>query len=484
MLKRGDQVGPYYILAQLHSEAMGVFFLVEHGLSTMRHNLVVLPTPFNEIPPVVSAQLGMRHPNLVSIVGILDVEGKLGLLMDTFAGISISHSAGKLSTSSAVEILRDVLSVVGVMHDAGVMHQAIDFSSVLVGKSQYGAVVARVHSFGVANLFSRSTAHEDVNRRTSSGMAPETLLSSKVVDNRTDIYSIGALAYELLTGVPAFSGARLAMVKRKARGEVVPLASLVEGVPPEIIAAIERAMSPNISDRFVSAREFGEALVGPTFSMPPQLRSLPDVVVVLSDHEGLEFGEAPDESKDGGIEAVRSLPSSDNPIPAWTLIVAFLGVIIVGFLAFGAQAVSGLGSAVAQVEAQQVEVMKLFQSGKETVDVLRRVGYPMKAIDRARQGLDRENSDEVVLAAWEVHGLLNRSVATAAVGKTPNEVDSIRRMERILAQQEWAFERWAKAVVVWDRSVEIQGSALVIQMGISKKPNDQIVTLAYEILGP
>jgi hypothetical protein len=484
MLKRGDQVGPYYILAQLHSEAMGVFFLVEHGLSTMRHNLVVLPTSFNEIPPVVNAQLGMRHPNLVSIVGILDVGGKVGLLMDTFAGISISHSAGKLSTTSAVEILRDVLSVVGVMHDAGVMHQAIDFSTVLVGKSQYGAVVARMHSFGVANLFSRSATQEDVNRRTSSGMAPETLLSSTVVDNRTDIYSIGVLAYELLTGIPAFSGGRLAMVKRKARGEVVPLASLVDGVPPEIIAAIERAMSPNISDRFVSAREFGEALVGPSFSMPPQLRSLPDVVVVLSDHEGLEFGEAPDDSKDGGMEAVRNLPSSDNPIPAWTLVVALLGVIMVGFLAFGVQAVSGLGSALSQVEVQHMEVLKLIENDKETVEVLRGVGYPMESIDRARQGLDGENSDDVVFAAWRVHDLLNRSVAIAAVGKTPEEVDRIRRMERILVQQKWAFERWAKAVVVWDRSVKIQGSELVIKMGISQKPNDQIVTLAHEILAP
>jgi hypothetical protein len=57
-------------------------------------------------------------------------------------------------------------------------------------------------------------------------------------------------------------------------------------------------------------------------------------------------------------------------------------------------------------------------------------------------------------------------------------------MDRILVQQKWAFERWAKAVVVWDKSVKIQGSELVIKMGISRKPADQIVTLAEEILAP
>jgi hypothetical protein len=205
---------------------------------------------------------------------------------------------------------------------------------------------------------------------------------------------------------------------------------------------------------------------------------------VLSGHEDLEFGEAPDESKDGGMEAVRNLPSSDNPIPAWTLIVALLGVIMIGFLAYGFQAVSGLGSAVAQVEAQQVEVMKYFQNGKGTIDVLRGVGHPMEEINRAQQELDRENSDEVILAAWKVHGLLNRSVPIASVGKTPDEGDRIRSMKPILVQQELAFEQWAKAIVVWDRSVEIQGSTLVIQMGISKKPNAQMVSLAHEILAP
>ena len=160
-----------------------------------------------------------------------------------------------------------------------------------------------------------------------------------------------------------------------------------------------------------------------------------------------------------------------------------MAVIAIGFSAFGLQAISGLGSAMTEVQKKEVEVMKYFESEEKTVDVLRNVGYPMGPIDRAMSRLDEARADEAMLAAWDVHDLLDRSIAHASVGKSSSEAHRIRGVARIVSQQRSAFEGWANAVVIWEKSVEIQGSALVIQMGMSQAPADDIVAVAHEVLG-
>jgi len=95
-------------------------------------------------------------------------------------------------------------------------------------------------------------------------MSPEQLREERNLDQRADIYSLGCILYEMLTGAPPFTGSSITdIIKRILKGSVPSAARANRDVPPAVDAAIARALAKAPSDRFASMRDFSAALPPP-----------------------------------------------------------------------------------------------------------------------------------------------------------------------------------------------------------------------------
>jgi tetratricopeptide (TPR) repeat protein len=170
---------------------------------------------------------------------------------------------GELPVPEAVRYLRDVVDALAYAHEQGVLHRDIKPDNVMVSRHH-----ALVTDFGVAKALSEAGG-EAATGFTSAGvamgtpayMAPEQAAADPTIDHRADIYSLGAMAYEMLAGHPPFSGRTsqqllAAHVSRAAE----PLTSVRPTVPPELAAIVMRCLEKRPADRWQSAEELLRAL--------------------------------------------------------------------------------------------------------------------------------------------------------------------------------------------------------------------------------
>ena len=162
----------------------------------------------------------------------------------------------RLSLDDALPITRDVASALGYAHSRGVLHRDVKPENILLAGGR-----ALVADFGLA----RAIGAADYKKLTETGvvvgtayyMSPEQLREDRDLDQRTDIYGLGCILYEMLTGGPPFVGRSLTeVVTRILRAPVSP----IPGVPPAIDQAIGRALAKSAAERFASMEEFSAAL--------------------------------------------------------------------------------------------------------------------------------------------------------------------------------------------------------------------------------
>jgi TolB-like protein/tRNA A-37 threonylcarbamoyl transferase component Bud32/Tfp pilus assembly protein PilF len=246
----------------------------------------------------LSAQL--QHPNIVTVLGT----GVLGELpyytMPFVAGESLRaalEQRGTIPPREAVPILRDAARALAFAHARGVVHRDIKPDNVLLSGG-----AAMVTDFGVAKAL--SAGHERPVTPTASGgapltalgtslgtlgyMAPEQAAADPSTDHRADLYSFGAMAYEMLAGRAPFAGLppRELLTAIVAR-EPEALASLVPGVPPALAALVHRCLAKDPAQRPATADEVVAALdtaltgSGPVaVAMPAPRWRLPAIVGV------------------------------------------------------------------------------------------------------------------------------------------------------------------------------------------------------------
>ncbi|HUR00393.1 MAG TPA: protein kinase [Gemmatimonadaceae bacterium] len=153
----------------------------------------------------------LQHPHIVPVLSAGEIEGNPYFTMPYIAGETLSDRIardGELPIDDAVRILRDLASALAYAHRNGVVHRDIKPANVLL-TDEY----ALVTDFGVAKALSASALGDDSETLTSAGstlgtpayMSPEQAAAEPSIDHRTDIYSFGVVAYEVLTGTPPFA---------------------------------------------------------------------------------------------------------------------------------------------------------------------------------------------------------------------------------------------------------------------------------------
>nr|ART35671.1 B460 [uncultured bacterium] len=224
----------------------------------------------------------IRHPNVVNIHDFSDGSGEATrgddakseayIVMELVQGVSLGNllrREGRLSPQRAVALMQDICAGVGVAHRQGLLHRDLKPDNVIVTPPSHEGddETAKVVDFGLAKVrdiaASSALTHTGAVIGTLYYMSPEQC-SGEELDARTDVYSLGAMLYEMLTGGPPFRANNLAgLIGKHLHEPPAPFPPELR-VPPDLAAVCFRALAKNRNDRPADAIAFSRELRTPS----------------------------------------------------------------------------------------------------------------------------------------------------------------------------------------------------------------------------
>ena len=222
----------------------------------------------------------LHHPHILPLYDSGEAGGFLYYVMPYEEGQSLRDKLakeGELPIAEAVRILRDVVDALSDAHEHGVVHRDIKPDNVLLTKHH-----ALVTDFGVAKAVSEATGRQQLTTEgvalgTPTYMAPEQAAADPHIDHRADIYAVGAVAYELLTGRPPFLGTtQQELLAAHVMQTPDPVTKYRESVPPALAELVMKCLEKKAADRWQTAEELLqelELLTTPPAGVTAPLRS-------------------------------------------------------------------------------------------------------------------------------------------------------------------------------------------------------------------
>lgn len=263
----------------------------------------------------------LKDPGLVAIYDQGQDATHPFLVMELVVGGTLREllaERGPMPPHAMVAVLRPVLSGLGVAHRAGLVHRDIKPENVLIAED--GEV--KLVDFGLVRAIAEAgITSTSVILGTAAYLSPEQVEGS-TTGPRSDVYAVGVLAFELLTGTTPFSGDNALAVAHQRLDRNVPAAgSLIDGVPPQLDAFIARATARNPEDRFADAIEMGAALEEiaaelalPHFRVPAPRRHAPDALATVV-HRRPDAG-GPTPAPNPTRQFTPAPPADDQPTDA------------------------------------------------------------------------------------------------------------------------------------------------------------------------
>ncbi|HKU41011.1 MAG TPA: serine/threonine-protein kinase [Polyangiales bacterium] len=262
----GARAGQHRIVEHLGSGGMGHVFLAEHATLGARAAVKILPAgstaaqklQFQQEAWLLSAQ---SHPNIVHLLDTGSLEdGSSYLLMEYAAGIDLGcwlQRRGDRPVCRILRILRQVACAVDHLHAQGILHRDIKPANIVIEPEADDAV--KLLDFGIATREGQNDARTALVFGTPAYMAPEQAAGVPAT-RATDLYALGALALELLTGRPPYDYPSIPMILAAVLHERPSLPSDRGLNVPALDRFFERALSREPEQRFASARELVDAL--------------------------------------------------------------------------------------------------------------------------------------------------------------------------------------------------------------------------------
>jgi serine/threonine protein kinase len=280
--------GQYQIEGVLGKGGMGAVYRARHILLGDRVAIKVLPPEMRSNTEWLrrfqregQAARRFRHPNAVTVYDLrTSGDGTIYLVMECVEGNTLDAEVrkhGKFSAADAVAVLDPIMSVLNAAHAMGVVHRDLKPENIMIGKpSTGGEPVVKLLDLGIAKLREVAGAEKTGNTNlTIAGqmlgtpyyMSPEQWGElpddgNSEIDGRADIYSLGVVFYELITGQRPFSGVTLAELRRQ-HVSVVPksLHEVDASVPENFSKAIARSIAKDRSERQATANELRDELI-------------------------------------------------------------------------------------------------------------------------------------------------------------------------------------------------------------------------------
>ena len=282
--------GKYRILRLIGDGGMGFVFEAMHEKLGTRVAIKVIHPEVAQRPGIVerflqearvSAQIKSPH-----VAQVMDVDqagdGEAYMVMELLEGqtlLAVLDREKKLPLAIAAEYTKQILEGLEAAHALGVVHRDLKPENVFV-TVHAGKPVLKLIDFGIAKVkkdaggdTSSNLTMAGITMGTAEYMAPEQAFSADRADARADIYSVGVMFYEMLSGQRPVTGldARLLAVKIE-QGDVTPLIHAAPEVPPPIAGLVHQAMGPRPELRFQSATEMRLALEQTLSAAPPTTR--------------------------------------------------------------------------------------------------------------------------------------------------------------------------------------------------------------------
>ena len=214
----------------------------------------------------IQVTANLQHPHILPLYDSGNADGVLFYVMPLVRGESLRQRIEReelLPVDEAITIARQVASALDFAHRQGVIHRDIKPENILLQEGD-----ALLADFGIALALSEAAGGRLTGTGVSIGtieyMSPEQAGGERDVDARSDVYALGAVTYEMLTGHPPVTGSTaIAIIAKLLTEPPTPLRSVRGDVPRAVDAAVMRALAKAPGDRFASAREFADGLIGP-----------------------------------------------------------------------------------------------------------------------------------------------------------------------------------------------------------------------------
>jgi CheY-like chemotaxis protein len=268
-LPEGERfAGRYEVLATLGNGAMGVVYRARDleldedvAIKTLRPDLVRDPTHLERFKTEIRLARRISHRNVVRTHDFGECAGVYYLTMEHVEGITVRDmidSRGQLEVSSTLAIASQLATALDVAHEQGVIHRDIKPQNMLLDDEG----ILKVMDFGVARLAEGTSTITETGLvvGTPAYMSPEQLLSDEI-DSRSDLYAVGVVLYECLTGVLPFEArSPVSLIAKVLNEEPSPPATLNAEVPPALSALVLQLLGKRPEERPTGARELSERL--------------------------------------------------------------------------------------------------------------------------------------------------------------------------------------------------------------------------------
>lgn len=207
----------------------------------------------------------IEHPGIIGVLGAGETEGKPYLVMQYVNGVNLRDAMRTegMDLGRTAHIVRQAGQALGAAHDAGVLHRDLKPENIMLRRASEGGDDVRIIDFGIAKIKDSVVAPSTVTGTTVGTiayMAPEQL-SAKPVSSASDIYALGVIAYEMVTGRHPFNpDSVFQLLEMQRQGVRVRPQDLRPALPDAAQEVILKALSFDPRDRYQGARDFGEAL--------------------------------------------------------------------------------------------------------------------------------------------------------------------------------------------------------------------------------
>jgi eukaryotic-like serine/threonine-protein kinase len=269
--------GRYRIERELGAGGMAIVYLAEDVKHKRKVALKVLKPELaavlgaDRFVQEITTTASLQHPHILPLFDSGTADGFLFYVMPFIEGETLRDKLNRetqLGVDEAVRIAREVADALNYAHGKGVIHRDIKPENILIQNGR-----PMVADFGIALAVSAAAGGRMTETGLSLGtphyMSPEQATADKEITGRSDVYSLASVLYEMLAGQPPHLGGSAQQIIMKIIAEPVqPVTALRKSVPPNVAAALAKALEKLPADRFDSARAFSDSLqnTGYTFN--------------------------------------------------------------------------------------------------------------------------------------------------------------------------------------------------------------------------
>lgn len=268
----GVTIDRYEIVQLLGEGGMAAVYKARHTDLGSYHAVKVVHVTSEETVQRLFAegrvQAKLRHPNVVGVTDILQYNDAPVLVLEYVSGPSLEDWLGehRATVDQALQLFRGIALGVGAAHALGVVHRDLKPANVLLARTNAG-LVPKVTDFGLV----KALFPEPGGRATRPGaaigtpqyMAPEQIQDSGEVDERADLFALGCILFEMLTGTNPFAhDSQYDVFQAVLKGERPGLRELCPSVPPHVEATVDKLLAVDPDERVASVTELVSALYG------------------------------------------------------------------------------------------------------------------------------------------------------------------------------------------------------------------------------